>query len=57
MLEGLTDFLAQQRQDVGRVGVGQMGRGDFQHQLADRVRTGGEVIDGAAQCGDPGSAP
>ncbi|QDN54461.1 MULTISPECIES: hypothetical protein [unclassified Streptomyces] len=54
VLEWLTDLLAQQGQDVGRVGVGQVGRRDFEHQLADRVRAGGEVVDDAAQRGERG---
>ncbi|MEV7189932.1 hypothetical protein [Kitasatospora sp. NPDC093102] len=52
MLEGLADLLAQQRQDVGGVGVGEVGRGDFEHQLPDRVCAGGEVVNDAAQHGD-----
>ncbi|MFD8766831.1 hypothetical protein ACFV03_49340 [Streptomyces mirabilis] len=54
VLEWLTDLLAQQRQDVCRVGAGQVGRRDFEHQLADRVRAGGEVVDDAAQRGERG---
>ncbi|GAA2531542.1 MULTISPECIES: hypothetical protein [Streptomyces] len=54
MLEGLADFLAQQRQDVGRLGVGQVGRRDFEHQVADRVGAGGGFVDDAAQRGERG---
>lgn len=38
--------------DVWGVGVGEVGRGDFEHQLPDRARAGGEVVDDAAQRGD-----
>ena len=51
VLEGLADLLAQQRQGVGGLGVGELGRRDFEHQLPDRVRAGGEVVDDAAQRG------
>ncbi len=52
VVEGFADLLAQQRQDVGGGGVGEVGRGDFEHQLPDRVRAGGEVVDDTAQRGD-----
>ncbi|MEU6184212.1 hypothetical protein [Streptomyces coeruleorubidus] len=54
MLEGLADLLAQQGEDVGRVGVREVGRGDFEHQLADRVGAGGEFVDDTAPCGERG---
>ncbi|WP_326770774.1 hypothetical protein OG978_44595 (plasmid) [Streptomyces sp. NBC_01591] len=33
---------------------GQVGRGDFEHQLPDRVGAGGEVVDDAALRGESG---
>ncbi|UDM05407.1 hypothetical protein LGI35_44910 (plasmid) [Streptomyces longhuiensis] len=54
VLEGFADLVAQRRQDVGGLRVGQVGRGHFQHQLPDRVRAGGEVVDQGAQRGERG---
>ncbi|MFD3662783.1 hypothetical protein ACFWVF_19650 [Streptomyces sp. NPDC058659] len=54
VLEGLADLVAQQRQDVGGVSVGEVGRGDFEHQLPDRVGAGGEVVNEGAQRGERG---
>ncbi|MER6141932.1 hypothetical protein ABT174_18095 [Streptomyces sparsogenes] len=56
MLEGLADLVAQQRQDVGGLGVREVGRRDFEHQLADRVAVGGEVVDDAARRDQPANA-
>lgn len=41
-------------QDVGGRGVGQVRGGDFEHQLADRVGSDGEVVDDGAQRGKLG---
>lgn len=38
------------------MGVRQVSRRDFEHQLADRVGVGGEFVDDAAEVGDRGSA-
>lgn len=45
VLEGLADLLAEQRQNVGRVGVRQVGRCDLEYQVADRVRDVDEFVD------------
>jgi len=52
VFEGLTDLVAQQRQDIGGLDVGEVGWGDFEHQLPDRVGAGVEVSrDGAHRGG------
>jgi hypothetical protein len=55
VFEVLADLLAQRGQDVAGRGVGQVRGGDFEHQLADRVGGGGEVVvDDGAQRGKLG---
>ncbi|MFD0541812.1 Helicase associated domain protein [Streptomyces mexicanus] len=54
VFKGLADLFAQQRQDVGGLGVGQVGRGNFEHQLTDCVGAGVEVGGGSAQRGHGG---
>ncbi|MES9512206.1 hypothetical protein ABWJ92_38565 [Streptomyces sp. NPDC000609] len=51
MVEAFVDLFAQQRQNVGGVGAGEVSRGDFEHQLPDRVAAGGEFVDDTAQRG------
>lgn len=46
------DLVAQQGEDVGGGRVGEVGRGDFEHQLTDRVGAGVETVGDVAHFGD-----
>lgn len=49
--------VAQRREDTGGCGLGEVGRNDFEDQFPDRVRTGGQVVDDAAEFGESGLPP
>ncbi|WP_018569527.1 hypothetical protein [Streptomyces sp. PsTaAH-124] len=56
VLHRLPDLVAQKRQEIGGLGVGQVRGGDFEHQLPELVRARDQVVDDGTQRGDGRSA-